>query len=114
VTAWAVPSGSGSITATYSIDWLALPVPAAHNRVMSYSTTQAAEILGCHRVTVQRIAQRLNLGTRIRAAIVLSEEDIEAIRPNLRAPGNPQMVAGNKVWAGKKKAPKKVRKSTKK
>lgn len=75
-----------------------------------YTTTTAAEVLGCHRETVRRIVQRLDIGSRVRGGIVLTDADLEKIRPEIKTVGNPNMVSGNDLWKGGKKPKKKSRK----
>jgi len=59
---------------------------------MEYTTSQAAEILGCDISTVQRKRRIHNLGRTIGKRLkLLSEADIEFMR-NLPGPGNPDIA----------------------
>lgn len=76
-----------------------------------FTTTSAASVLSCSPATVRRIAQRLGLGTLVRGAIVLSAEEIERIRPEIKPVGNPNMVPGNELWRPKRKSKKSAKRS---
>jgi excisionase family DNA binding protein len=57
------------------------------------TTTEAAEILGCDRSTITRLAKRHGIGSRIGPILYFSAEDIERLRPLIRSgPGNPQIA----------------------
>jgi hypothetical protein len=54
------------------------------------SCAAAANLLGCHKATIQRAVKKLGCGVVVGQTIALSEADMEAIRGVVRdGPGNP-------------------------
>lgn len=55
------------------------------------STSQVAALIGCHRVTVTRAADRLGVGTRVGTYRAFTEAEVESIRTVVREKsGNPK------------------------
>lgn len=56
-----------------------------------FNTQTAAEHIGCSKATVSRWARRLEVGQRIGAYLVLTEDEVEKISEHIYpGPGNPQ------------------------
>jgi hypothetical protein len=76
-------------------------------------STVAAKILGCTPRSVVRAAQRAGVGTTLPrpGGLVLTPTELESVRAELRAPGNPQFVPGNRFGQPPKKRRPRAKKS---
>lgn len=55
-----------------------------------YTTTQAAEQLACHRVTVHRVAKQHGIGLSVPTGLLLTKSDVAKLKKLVRqGPGNP-------------------------
>lgn len=71
------------------------------------SAAEAARLLGCHPITVRRVARLHNLGTYVSGRLAgLTHSDVRALSGLVRpAAGNPDWVPGHKKpGPGRKKA----------
>ena len=72
----------------------AKPAPPAPAAKTEYTVTEAAEVLGCSRSSVNRQVRALGLGRMIARIHVLSPADLERVRGQINLePGNPEWIA---------------------
>ena len=73
-----------------------------------FTISEAAAKLGRDKSVISRHARRLKLGLRAGTSVLLTVDDLAALKAALKAakPGNPNFVPGNKFGRRPKKAKK--------
>ena len=71
------------------------------------SLADAAKVLARPKASTLRVALRCGVGRQVGGMWIYTPSEVDRIRRSFKAgPGNPNMVAGNDLWKGKKKAKK--------